>query len=165
MNKLKVYLFKHTIRCKSITAQCCISINLYALSIKKIIISCSIFSCENAWISGHSSFAVYYAEVMNHQRKKKVFRDPGKQRRTQQFLISHLCKKWIVQSMLYYRNFLYNYEVQALWDLGTHSWSSYLLKQEGMTPTADCLIIYNACCTLCETFYNDSLWEHCCEES
>lgn len=67
--------------------------------------------------------------------------------------------------MLYCSDFQYNYEVQALWDLGTHSCNSYLLKQEGMTPTADCLIIYNACCTLCEQFYNDSLWEHCCEES
>lgn len=34
-----------------------------------------------------------------------------------------------------------------------------------MTPTADCLIIYNAQCRLCESFYNYSLWERGCEES
>lgn len=34
-----------------------------------------------------------------------------------------------------------------------------------MTPTADCLIIYNARRTLCERFYNDSLQELGCEGS
>lgn len=29
--------------------------------------------------------------------------------------------------------------------MGLQSWGGYLLKRGGMTPTADCLIIYNAC--------------------
>lgn len=68
------------------------------------------------------------------------------------------------QSLLQHRDRRLNYEARAPRDPGSRIWSSYLLKQEAMTPTADCLIIYNARCRLCERVYNGSLREARCKE-